>query len=158
MQIRVANRQDEPVVRTISGQANIELGYPELDLPGKDTDLMDIEAFYFWNDGLFIVAEVEGEIVGLAGARRGENQETLELERLIVVPARRHSGVAAEMVHVIEFFAANSQYKRIVFYPGTHGAKDQSPYAGFVKDEAKPERWIKTVSDEALQIACKHPR
>jgi GNAT superfamily N-acetyltransferase len=158
MQIRVATRQDEPIVREINGQVNVELGYPELDLPGKDADLMDIESFYFWNDGLFIVAEDEGKIVGLAGARRGENDETLELVRLVVVPARRHSGVAHELVDVIEFFAANSQYTKIVFYPGKHcGDKDDSPYAGFIRDKAHPERWLRNVSSDALSIACKHP-
>jgi predicted N-acetyltransferase YhbS len=159
MQIRVATRQDEPVVREINAQVNVELGYPELDLPGNDADLMDIESFYFWNDGLFIVAEDEGKIVGLCGARRGESDETLELVRLVVVPARRHSGIAAELVDVIEFFAANSQYTNLVFYPGKHcGTKDESPYAGFVRDTSHSDRWIKIVSNEAMDIACKHPQ
>ncbi len=146
MQIRVATRQDEPIVRTIVTQVKIELGHPEIDLPGKDADLMDIESYYFWNDGLFIVAEDEGKVVGVAGARRGESEDTLELVRLVVIPARRHTGIGAEMIHTVSFFARNSEYKRLVFYPGKHGAKDESPYAGFSKDDDHPERWTMPIN------------
>lgn len=150
MQIRVANRQDEPIIKTIIANVKTELGQPELDLTGSDADLMNIESHYFWYDGLFLVAEDDGTIVGLAGAHKGDSDDVLELVRLVVVPARRHSGIAAQLLSVVEFFAANAQYGKIAFYPAKLNVKDMSPYADFHKDEGNDHRWIKSVKPSQI--------
>ena len=64
MQIRVATRQDEPLIRTLVNQALVEQGKAEVDLQGIDADLNNVESHYFWFDGIFIVAEDAGQIIG----------------------------------------------------------------------------------------------
>ncbi|MBU6452513.1 MAG: hypothetical protein KGS72_12080 [Cyanobacteria bacterium REEB67] len=80
MQIRFANRQDEAPVRAL-----LESQGAALDLAGADRDLRNLDQNYFGRDGLFIVAEAEGEVVAFAGARRSESDaEILLLNRLNV--------------------------------------------------------------------------
>lgn len=131
MQIRVANRQDEPIIRTIVNQANAEHGLPEIELTGGDSDLNNIEAHYFWYDGIFVVAEEDGQIVGLAGARRGETDDVLELLRLVVIPSRRRHGTAQLLMNTIVFFARNAEYEEIRYAPQKHDGK---PFLGFVEE------------------------
>lgn len=132
MQIRVANRQDEPIIRTIISQANAEVGDAEVDLTGRDSDLTNIESEYFWYDGIFIVAEEDGTIVGLAGARRGETDDVLSLKRIVVVPARRRTGCAAALMDTIKFFAHNAEYKVIEYVP--RKTDPAEPFLGFTAD------------------------
>jgi N-acetylglutamate synthase-like GNAT family acetyltransferase len=113
MQIRVANRQDEPAIRAIVNQTRASNGKSEIDLVGADSDLNNIDAQYFWFDGIFIVAEEEGEIVGLAGARRGNSEETLELLRLAVSADWRDKGIEQQMLDTVKYFANNSAYSEI---------------------------------------------
>lgn len=113
MQIRAANKQDEPIIRTIVLQAMEEMG-ATTDLDGRDSDLKNVEHNYFWYDGLCIVAERDGQIIGLLAARRNEkDDETLELMRLAVTPGARKRGAARALVKTMLFFASNMQYKQI---------------------------------------------
>jgi hypothetical protein len=63
MQIRIFNRQDDKALRAIIGQ----LG--NLDLDDKDSDLRNVEGTYFGNNGIFLVAEDDGQIKAYMGAR-----------------------------------------------------------------------------------------
>jgi N-acetylglutamate synthase-like GNAT family acetyltransferase len=132
MQIRVANRQDEPIIRTIISQANVEVGDAEIDLPGRDSDLTNIDSEYFWHDGIFLVAEEDNSIVGLAGARRGETDDVLSLKRIVVVPARRRTGCACLLMDTIVFFAGNAEYKVIEYTP--RKTDPVEPFLGFTAD------------------------
>jgi GNAT superfamily N-acetyltransferase len=137
MQIRVANRQDEPIIRTIVNQANVEVGDAEIDLTGRDSDLSNVDSQYFWFDGIFVVAEEDGAIVGLAGARRasdtadGARSDVLLLKRLVVVPARRRTGCASILMDTIIFFARNAEYRVIEYSPRP---SDTTPFMGFTAD------------------------
>lgn len=123
MQVRAGNRQDEPLVRAIVSQYLEEQGRL-LDLEGADKDLRNLEHNYVWYDGLFIVAEREGQLVGFAAGRRANDnsfdqenetpaQERLVLSRLIVTPGARRRGAGKALVKVLSFFAQNMGYKEI---------------------------------------------
>lgn len=113
MQIRAANKQDEPIIRTIIFQAMEENG-ASADLEGRDSDLKNVEHNYFWYDGLCIVAERDGQIIGVLAARRNEaDEETLEIMRLAVTPGARKRGAARALVKTMLFFAGNMEYKKI---------------------------------------------
>ena len=142
MQVRLGNRQDEPIIKTIVSQCLAENAAADKQL----ADLTDIETNYFWHNGIFIVAEDDGQIVGVAGARGNDNQETLELVRLFVVPARRGRGVARELLNTVFFFAEGLEYKRVVAYPEKQGLKPGKTVLGFSPDPAKPGAWFKSVS------------
>jgi predicted N-acetyltransferase YhbS len=114
MQVRAGTRQDEPIIRTIIFQALEEHGI-QPDLEGRDSDLRNIEHSYFWYDGLCIVAERDGQIIGVLAARRqGDDEKTLELLRLAVTPGARKRGVARSLVKTMRFFAGNMGYEKIV--------------------------------------------
>ena len=144
MQIRVANRQDEPIIRTIIKEAYLEVGDREIDLTGRDSDLTNIDARYFWFDGIFIVAEDDGQIVGLAGARRGESEAVLRLMRLAVVPARRKTGCASMLIDTVLFFAANAEYDVVEYVPVRTDPAE--PFLGFHANEGVWRRSIKRLS------------
>jgi N-acetylglutamate synthase-like GNAT family acetyltransferase len=150
MQIRVANRQDEPILRTIINQANAEVGDSEIELTGRDSDLTNIDSQYFWFDGIFIVAEDDGQIVGLAGARRGESDDVLRLIRLVVVPARRKTGCAALLMDTIVFFARNAEYKRIEYTP--RKSDPAEPFLGFTADGGM---WLREVEGAAQSCSSR---
>jgi predicted N-acetyltransferase YhbS len=116
MQIRLGNRQDEPAITALVNQVMEELGQspnPQV----AESDLKNVEANYFGRDGLFLVAEDEKNIVGVAGARRhGENE--LKLERLAVSQNHRGRGIAREMMGIVQRFANDMGYERIVTKSG----------------------------------------
>jgi predicted N-acetyltransferase YhbS len=114
MQIRVATRQDEPRIAEIVFQSLEACGI-QPDPDGLDRDLKNMEHNYFWYDGLSIVAEAEGKILGVLAARRREGEEEiLELCRLAVAPEARRQGAATALAKTMLFFAGNLEYKRIV--------------------------------------------
>ncbi len=116
MQIRAGNRQDEDKIRTIIFNAMKECGL-EPEPEGREDDLKNIEAGYFWHDGIFVVAEREGEIIGVAGGRRNPDtggDAELELIRLAVLPSERKHNVARQLLDTIMFFAGNSEYERVI--------------------------------------------
>lgn len=113
MQIRAANRQDEPLIRNIVFSALEELGITP-DPDGRDKDLKNVEQSYFWCDGACLVAERDGQIIGVVAAKRAATEDELELARLAVYPAARNRGVGRELVKTLLFFARNMDYKLIV--------------------------------------------
>lgn len=116
MQIRAGNRQDEECIRDIIFKAMQECGLQPKP-KGREDDLNNIEAGYFWHDGIFIVAERDGMIIGVAGGRRnpdpGHDGE-LELIRLAVLPEERKHHVARKLLDTVMFFATNMEYKQVI--------------------------------------------
>lgn len=106
MQIRVANKQDEPAIRSFVDARYKTIG-KTLNLDGEDSDLMNVEANYFGKEGLFVVVEEERTIVGIAGARR-KSDLVLELRRLIA-----NEDAVEEIIDVITSFAPRLLYERI---------------------------------------------
>jgi len=114
MQIRIANRQDEAPVR-----AFFEKQGKTLDLIGADKDLHNIDQGYFGHDGLFVVAEEDGEIIGLAGARQSsDSADVLELIRLAVSAEQKSDSttggaIKERMLAIIKNHAYQMDFKTI---------------------------------------------
>lgn len=143
MQIRAATRQDEPIIRTIIFQALEENGI-QSDLDGRDSDLRNVEHNYFWFDGLCLVSERDGQVIGvLAGRKSKEDDDVLELARIAVTPGARQRGAARALMKTMLFFAGNMDYKSVVLgVPGLSAdLKQISPQIltklGFTKDERR---------------------
>lgn len=114
MQIRAANRQDEALIRNIVFSSLEELGITP-DPDGRDKDLKNVEQSFFWPDGACLVAERDGQVIGVVAARRHDHdEEQLELVRLAVYPAARNRGVGSALMKTLVQFASNMEYKQIV--------------------------------------------
>jgi N-acetylglutamate synthase-like GNAT family acetyltransferase len=109
MQIRFANRQDEAPVR-----AFLEARGAVLDLPGADKDLRNLDLNYFGQDGVFVVAEEEGQIIALAGAKKipGDN-DTLELTRFVTEDGTAGDAIKERFLAIIKNHAYQMDYKTI---------------------------------------------
>lgn len=111
MQVRIANRQDEPQIRSFV-DAIYQTSGRSLNLESEDSDLRNIEANYFGKEGLFLVAEEEGKISGIAGARK-KSETVLELRRLMIEKEKSSSEIVQQLMQVIVGFAPRLLYERI---------------------------------------------
>lgn len=112
MQVRFANRQDEPNIRTFVESVYADSGRT-FDLEGSDSDLRNIDAQYFGQEGLLIVVEEDKKIFGVAGARR-KSEDVLELRRLLLDPTLKEGDTAAELIGIVVRFAPRLLYHKIV--------------------------------------------
>lgn len=112
MQVRFANRQDEPNIRTFVESVYADSGRT-FDLEGSDSDLRNIDAQYFGQEGLLIVVEEDKKILGVAGARR-KSEDVLELRRLLLDPILNEGDTAAELIGIVVRFAPRLLYHKIV--------------------------------------------
>jgi len=114
MQIRFANRQDEAPVRALLESQGVVL-----DPAGADNDLRNLDLNYFGQDGVFIVAEEEGKLIAVAGARKlDSDNEILELKRLTLptdatVPGTTNSAILERFLAIIKNHAYQMDYKSI---------------------------------------------
>ena len=151
MQIRAGNRQDEAIIRTIVFQALQEHGI-EADLEGRDNDLRNVEHNYFWHNGLCLVAESDGQVIGvLAGRQSPADESVLELSRLAVVGGARRRGAGRKLIATMLFFARNMEYKKIVLavpgLPENPADPEVLTRLGFVQDEATKD-WTYSLSKQ----------
>lgn len=112
MQIRIANRQDEkkivPFVEEIYNERGIKL-----DLASVDSDLKNVEANYFGKDGVFLLAEEEQKIIGVAGANMIDD-DLCALSRIYVAKDWRRKGIGRQMLNIVVAIAKRFEYKKIV--------------------------------------------
>ena len=111
MQIRIANRQDEPEIRTFVDTIYQKSG-SSLNIEEQDSDLRNMEANYFGKEGLFLVAEDNDKIIGIAGARK-KTEKVLEFKRLMVADGSGHEEIANEMIDVIVRFAPRMLFEQV---------------------------------------------
>lgn len=112
MQIRIANRQDEKKIRALA-EAVAGAAGREFDLQGADNDLFNVEANFFGKQGLFLVADRDGEVVAAGGAR-AKSEDVLEISRFIAAEGEsERSEIEAEMLRVIVEFAPRMLYSGI---------------------------------------------
>ncbi|MBX3076369.1 hypothetical protein KF913_20825 [Candidatus Obscuribacterales bacterium] len=112
MQIRIANRQDEPEIRTFVDTIYQKSG-SSLNIEEQDSDLRNMEANYFGREGLFLVAEHNDKIIAVAGARK-KTEKVLEFKRLMVsTDAEGADEIANEMIDVIVRFAPRMLFEQI---------------------------------------------
>jgi len=137
MQIRLGNRQDEPAINTLVTEVMTEFSLP-IDRDGSESDLKNIESNYFARDGVFLVAEKEGKLVGVAGARRSQ-EDVLELVRIAVAKSFRGKGAARSLLSTVLSFANDLDYERIIVEPARQypGGDDFLMRFGFTSDPAE---------------------
>lgn len=133
MQVRIANKQDEAEIRTFV-ESICKASGSDFNLETSDSDLRNVEASYFGKEGLFIVAEQEGKIVGVAGARKLTENE-LELKRLIMSDQFADDEVVSEMLGVIINFARRLLYSKIEIASPGEEFKRLFEKNGFKKQE-----------------------
>lgn len=141
MQIRLANKQDEPAVSKLVFEVMEEFGLSPEPL-GSESDLKNIEGQYFGHNGVFLVAEDERSIVGIAGARRS-NDLDLELVRLAVAKSWRGKKIARQLIESVFKFAGDLDYKRILVeparqYPGSDRALMHWGFTSDPSEDAQP--------------------
>jgi N-acetylglutamate synthase-like GNAT family acetyltransferase len=115
MQIRLGTRQDEPAIRALVEAIMKQYGLTYDESKGE-ADLKNIEAHYFAHDGIFLVAEQDGQVVGIAGARASE-EKLLELVRFGVGKQWRGKGIARQLMATVVKFARDMENERIVVEP-----------------------------------------
>src|SRR6516162_11729063 len=109
MQIRIANRQDEKKILQFASEIKLEFT-GESDTPESVADLSNIEASYFGHDGVFLLAEEEGKIVAIAGAKMID-EDVLAVRRICVAKDWRAKGIARQLIKVIIPIAQRLLYK-----------------------------------------------
>ena len=133
MQIRIANRQDEKKLLPFIEEIYKERG-KALDLTRADSDLKNVEASYFGKDGVFLLAEEDQKIIGIAGANM-MSDDLCALRRIYVAPDWRRKGIARQMLNVILGIARRFEYKRIV--AGAKANDGKIAECGQLLDETK---------------------
>jgi len=111
MQIRVANRQDEKQIQSIFADICSKKG-EEFDLNSRHKDLRNIEANYFGNEGIFLVAEDDGKIIGFAGAKK-ESDSVLSLDRFYIDDAHKRNGIDQQFMQIIVPFAKRMYFEKL---------------------------------------------
>lgn len=137
MQIRLGNRQDEPAITKLVFAVMTEFQLP-INPDGAESDLKNIEANYFARDGVFLVAEEDGQMIAIAGARRSEDA-VLELVRFAVDKKWRGKGVARKLMAPILSYARDLEYSEILVEPARQypGGADFLARFGFTSDNSE---------------------
>ena len=88
---------------------------PGLEYAGGswESDLQDIEKSYLDNGGEFLVAEFNGEIIGM-GAFRKVSESCAELKRMRVHPDYWHQGIGQSLLTRLERIAKEKGYTSLV--------------------------------------------
>ncbi len=146
MQVRVANRQDEPAIRTFVSEIYEKDG-ESLNLESQDSDLRNIEANYFGKEGLFLVGEEDSAIVAIAAARK-KSDSVLELRRLFAAD-KFSPEVVPEMLRIVSGFAPRLLYSQIDIdiFPGKHRPDKLLKESGFEYNEQEKKFSLSVTPD-----------
>lgn len=141
-QIRIGNRQDEPIVRPLI--AGVLGKTPEdLELSASDKDLRNIEQAYFGAGGLFLIAERDGAIVGLLAANESEHNGRQEANQLYVKrlyvfdESKAGELVARALLKVLDNFACVSDHNRLILPASLPDASKFARLSGFCFDQSQ---------------------
>ncbi len=100
----------------------------------RNPDLDDIETNYLKREHTFIVAEIDGKLVG-TGALLTESQNTGRIVRISVSQARRRNGIGRALVTRLLSIARQKNFKqvRVATTPGWHDAIELYRRCGFTE-------------------------
>jgi hypothetical protein len=111
MQLRLGVRTDEKALRLLAqrlSDAGSEIAVNE------SFGLSNVEQNFFFNNGLFIVCENNGEIRGFAGARSMQyDEETLDITSLLLEQDSKYQDLQHELISTILDFACAMGYRRV---------------------------------------------
>jgi len=118
---------------------------------GPDETPVDPRAFDL-PDGVFLVAELDGELAGCAGLRRHEG-ETAELKRMYVRAGYRRRGLARVLLGAVEDEARKLGYRQLLLETGSRQPEavalyENSGYAptenfGYYQDSGLDSSYVK---------------
>ncbi len=126
MEIRRYQPDDSEVVQRLNERVIRAAGTDPEDIPRAD-DVEDIEGSYIGPGGEFLVAEVDGEVVGMGGLRVDGREG--ELFRMRVALGRQREGIGSRLLAALESAArergvellraetAKRQSGAVAFYP-----------------------------------------
>lgn len=95
-QIRDYRNEDHEQLVAMITSVLAEYGM-SLDLGGPDKDLTNMQEAYFGGGGAFLVAEIDGSIIGSVGVGKVDDR-TSRLRKLYVLRAHRGKGVGRMLI------------------------------------------------------------
>lgn len=78
-----------------------------------DTDLKNIPEVYEGAGGTFVIAELDGVIIGMGALRRVDDR-TAEVKRMRVLPEFQGNGLGTKLLKFLEAKAKELGYKRLM--------------------------------------------
>ncbi len=160
--IRQYRRSDDPEVWALASLASPSTTDPPLPLPAATTpppefpELADISGTFLHPGGDFLVAELDGDVVGTIGLRRSEHGGA-DVVWLLVHPAARRRGVGSALLEAVEWRAIglgirrlnldveNSEKDAIAFYLA-------SGFQGLDPEEDSEGRWSVNFFSKSLKV------
>jgi ribosomal protein S18 acetylase RimI-like enzyme len=121
VRVRRYQEGDGPAIRDLHERALADTGTDPADVPDID-DLEDVPGTYLDTGGEFLVAEVDGEIVGMGGLRVDVDDHGVaeagerpgELFRMRVDPDRQRKGVGSAVLDGLEAAARRRGVDRLL--------------------------------------------
>ena len=109
MIVRRYEPRDRPAVwslnhipfRGATADPSAPIPLPAVDSPGHFADLEDVLESFVAVGGEFLVAELNGEVIGVGGIRGNDNRQA-EVLRVRVHPAVRRQGVGRALMEALE--------------------------------------------------------
>jgi ribosomal protein S18 acetylase RimI-like enzyme len=84
-----------------------------VDDPALDADLLDIRRFYLQNGGDFLLAELNGQVIGM-GACTVISADAAEIARMRVLGAHQGRGIGRQILDALESSAKSRGIKRFI--------------------------------------------
>ena len=135
---------------------------PPIPLPGADRpppecpDLADISDRFLRSGGDFLVAEIDGDIVGTAGLLLADDK-VADVVRVRVHPAVRRRGVGTALLEAVEWRAEGLGVRRLNLDVGENQRDVIAFYlaSGFRKldaDDESEQQWDLSLFSKALRV------
>lgn len=143
MRLRRYRASDGPTVRRLHFEGLNRMG---VNRPGSwDADLDEIEAEYL-SRGDFLIAEAEGEVVGMGGLR-AVDADVGELKRLRIAEEHQRRGFGEAITRALIARARELGFRRLVLDTTTRQAPAQALYEklGFRETCRKTARGLNVV-------------
>lgn len=161
--IRQYRRPDDPQVWALAALAaaggpneSLPLSLPPATAaPQEYPDLADITNVYLTSGGDFLVAELDGEVVGTA-ALLPADEGAADVVRVLVHPAARRRGVGTALMEAVEQRATGLGIRRLKLDVSENEVDAIAFYlaSGFHhldEDDESPERWDVNFFSKALR-------
>ncbi len=101
-------REAHRLVVSYAGSLNLDLSFQKFE-----NELMNLESVYGPPEGVFLMAEDQGQYVGCVGLRHFAD-DAGELKRLFVIPSARGRGIGRMLAEAIVQEAKKLGYKRLL--------------------------------------------
>lgn len=124
--IRAFQVADQAAIFALHSAALQALGIDAIGGPWDD-DLRDVQASYLDQGGAFLVAIVDGQLVGM-GALARIDRETAEIKRMRIAPDYQGQGIGRRILMGLEQKAGQLGFTRLVLDTSTQQLAAQALY------------------------------